>query len=380
MEISYNDDEKVYLFLSMFDIAIQKQFELLKHFNTPSEFLNKFFYYVEEINNIFIKGMKAESQAKGKECKYHKIVDEMKKAINENVLENFINNLNKKNIFVLTPCSEGYPKKLLDLEYYPLTLFCIGDKSLLKTDCLGVVGTRTPTQYGKIITEKFCKGLCENDFTIVSGLAAGIDSIAHRTALDNGGKTIAVLGGGFEHIFPAFNKEMARKIAKEGLLISEYKPSTQPTLYTFPQRNRIIAGLSLGVLITEAGEKSGALHTKEFALDLGREVFAVPGNINSIMSVGTNRLIKSAQVACVLSYEDIVCNFKENVVKFHSVLNNQLSMEDQIIIKSLEQGEKTIEQLIEITGIKVGKLNANLTMLEIKGIVKQLPGNYYILV
>ena len=98
------------------------------------------------------------------------------------------------------------------------------------------------------------------------------------------------------------------------------------------------------------------------------------------MSVGTNRLIKSAQVACVLSYEDIVCNFKENVVKFHSVLNNQLSMEDQIIIKSLEQGEKTIEQLIEITGIKVGKLNANLTMLEIKGIVKQLPGNYYILV
>ena len=165
-----------------------------------------------------------------------------------------------------------------------------------------------------------------------------------------------------------------------GLLISEYKPNTQPALYTFPLRNRIIAGLSLGVLITEAGEKSGALHTKEYALDLGREIFAVPGNINSPMSKGTNRLIRSAQGACVLSYEDIVCTFRENVVKSPSVLNLQLSVEDQLIIDFLQTGEKTIEQLAEKTGLKIGKLNANLTMLEIKGLVKKLPGNSYILV
>lgn len=380
MNITYNNNERALIFLSLFDIMAQKEIELLNLFDEPSELLEKFFDKEKEINNIFIKGMRAESQAKGIKDKYHKIVEEMKKAINDNILDSYIKNLNDKNIVVLTPYSKNYPKKLLELEFPPQTLFCVGDISLLETDCIGVVGTRTPTSYGKIITEKFSKGLCENGFTIVSGLAAGVDSIAHKAALENNGKTIAVLGGGFEHIFPSFNKELARRIAKEGLIVTEYRPSMQPALYTFPQRNRIIAGLSLGILLTEAGEKSGALHTKEFALDLGREVFAVPGNVNSPMSVGVNRLIRSAQGACVLSYEDIVCNFKENVVKSPSVSSAQLSVDDQLIIKNLENGEKSIEQLIELTGFKVSKLYSSLTLLEIKGIIKQLPGNSYILV
>ena len=378
MEKTYTQNEKALIFLSLFDIVPQKEIELLSLFESPSALLESFFERENEINALFSKGMRNGSKAA--DGKTHKTVEQMKDALNENLLSSYIKNLNSKNIFVLTPYSENYPKKLLELDFPPQTLFCIGDVSLLGTDCIGVVGTRTPTPYGKIVTEKFTRGLCENNFTIVSGLAAGVDTVAHRTALDNNGKTIAVLGGGFEHIFPSFNLELAKRIAKEGLLISEYRPSFTPAQYTFPLRNRIIAGLSLGILITEAGERSGALHTKEFALELGREVFAVPGNINSLMSKGTNRLIRSAQGACVLDFEDIVCVFRQNIVKSSTVNISQLSFDDQKIVSLLEKGEKTIEELTEKTGFPIQKLNALLTMLEIKGLVKQLPGNTYVLI
>lgn len=378
MEKTYNENEKALIFLSLFDILSQKEKDLLSLFNEPRELLEDFFERENEINAVFSKYMRPES--KGTDGKTHKIVEQMKNAINENLLSSYIKNLNSKNIVVLTPYSMGYPKKLLDLDFPPQTLFCLGDVSLLETECIAVVGTRTPTPYGKIITEKFVKGLSENNFTIVSGLAAGVDTAAHKTALDNGGKTIAVLGGGFEHIFPSFNIELAKRIAKEGLLISEYRPSFVPAQYTFPLRNRIIAGLSLGVLVTEAGEKSGALHTKEYALELGREIFAVPGNVNSLMSKGTNRLIRSAQGACVLDFEDIVCVFRENIVKSSTVNFSQLSFDDQQIVDALKDGEKNIEILTEKTGFPIQKLNALLTMLEIRGVVKQLPGNTYILV
>ena len=380
MEKVYSENERALIFLSLFDIMPQKQKEFLSLFNEPKEILENFYEREEEINKLFSKGMKNQSIIEEFSKKYHKTVFEMKKAIDENLLDSYIKNLNKMNIFALTPVSENYPKKLLDLEFPPQVLFCLGDISLLETDSIGVVGSRRITQYGKIITEKFCKGLVENGFTIVSGLAEGVDSVAHKTALENGGKTIAVLGGGFEHIFPTSNTELARRIAKEGLLITEYRPSFQPALYTFPVRNRIIAGLSKGILITEAGEKSGSLHTKEYALELGREIFAVPGNVNSPMSKGTNRLIRSAQGACVLSYEDIVCVFKENVVESKPVEFSQFSLEDQIILKSLETGEKSIEELISLTSFPIYKLNSMLTMLEIRGAVKQLPGNTYILI
>lgn len=372
MEISYNDNEKALIFLSLFDLTPQKENELLSLFTQPKELLVDVFERDKEINNVLQKG-----KHNGTE---HKLLSQMKEAIEQNVLSSYIANLNKRNIVVLTPQSKNYPQKLLDLEFPPQTLFCLGDISLLETQSIGVVGTRTPTPYGKIITEKFCKGLCANGFSIVSGLAAGVDSVAHKTALNNNAKTIAVLGGGFDHIFPSFNLELAKSISSNGLLLSEYRPSFQPALYTFPLRNRIIAGLSLGVLVTEAGEKSGALHTKEYALELGREVFAVPGNVNSPMSKGTNRLIRSAQCACVLDYEDIVCKFKEKVIKSQTVSASQLSLEEDLILEQLKTGEKTIDMLIDKTGLTMQQLNAQLVMLEIKGFVKSLPGNTYILI
>lgn len=372
MEIKYNENEKALIFLSMFDLTPQKENELLSLFNEPKELFNELFERGNEINAVFQKGKLLSGE--------HKIVVQMKEALENNLLSSFIKNLNAREIIVLTPYSENYPSKLLDLEFPPQTLYCEGDISLLKSDSIGIVGTRTPTPYGKIITEKFAKGLCLNGFVIVSGLASGVDSVAHKTALSNNGKTIAVLGGGFDHIFPTFNLELSKTIAKQGLLVSEYRPSFAPALYTFPLRNRIIAGLSLGVLLTEAGEKSGALHTKEFALELGREVFAVPGNINSAMSKGTNRLIRSAQGACVLEFEDIVCKFREKVIKSPSINVSQLSLEDDLILKALQTGEKTVDELIEKTGLTMQQLNTKLVMLEIKGIIKSLPGNTYILI
>ncbi len=380
MDFKYNNNEKALIFLSMFDLMPQKIHEILSLVKEPSEIITNFNELENDINNLFVKSMKQESQVKGYNFKYHKTVAEMKKCYLNNQIENFIQKLNNEGIKVLTPYSDEYPIKLLDLEYPPQTLYCLGDINLIKSSCIGIVGTRTPTPYGKIVTEKFTKGLCENGFTIVSGLASGVDSVAHTVALNNNGKTIAILGGGFENIFPSFNINLAKRIINEGLLVSEYQPSMKPTLYTFPLRNRIIAGISLGVLITEAGEKSGALHTKEFALNLGREVFAVPGNINSSMSKGTNRLIRSAQGACVLDYEDIVCVFKEKVVKSPNKITRQLNFEEQKIIDILYNGETTFEDLLEKSDYETKKLNSILTILEIKGIIKQIPGNCYILI
>lgn len=364
--MNYNENEKALIFLSMFDITHKKEQELLDIFKEPKELLVDFFTKKDQILKILGKNSSS-------------IVQNMEKSLNDNILKSYINNLNNKNIIVLTPFSDDYPQDLRNLEAPPFTLFCKGDISLLKSESIAVVGTRTPTSYGKIITEQFCKGLVANNFTIISGLACGVDTIAHKTALENGGKTIAVLGGGFDKLYPIMNQGLAEKIVEKGLLITEYRPNFSPTVYTFPFRNRIIAGLSKGVLITEAGEKSGALHTKEFALELGKEVFAVPGNVTSKMSKGTNRLIRSAQSACVLNYEDIVCVFHQKVVTFSKSILGQVSLEDQLIIKSLEREEKNFEQLQIETGLPTNKLNSILTMLEIKGYIRQIAGNSYCL-
>jgi DNA processing protein len=367
MEIKYDDNEKSLIFLSMFDLSYKKEQELLSLFNEPKDFLKKFFNCKEEIQKIFEKGS-------------HDFISEIEKAIREGILNSYINNLNNKDIIVLTPYSKNYPENLKNIEAPPFTLFCKGDISLLNSEGIAVVGTRTPTSYGKIVTEQFCRGLVQNDFTIISGLACGVDTIAHKTALENNGKTIAVLGGGFDNIYPAMNINLSKQIIENGLLVSEYRPNFNPTVYTFPFRNRIIAGLSKGVLITEAGEKSGALHTKEFALEMGKEVFAVPGNVTNLMSKGTNRLIRSAQGACVLNYEDIVCIFRDKVVtSSKSSKFSQVSLEEQLVLKLLQKEERSFEQLQAETGLATSKLNSMLTMLQIKGIVKQMPGNSYCL-
>lgn len=304
--------------------------------------------------------------------------DEMLKNANMSYIEKFENKLIEDKIRLVSFEDENYPKNLLNIEDAPYFLFCKGDLGLLNTKSIAIIGTRTPTGYGKIVTEKFAKELAQNGVTIISGLAYGIDSISHRAALEVGGKTIAVLGGGFDKIYPSEHTDLAREIAEKGLLVSEYSPKVLPTRFTFPHRNRIVAGLSDGVLITEAGEKSGTIITKDYALDNGITVYAVPGNITSEKSKCPNNIILHSQGYCVLSAKDILDDIGIGFQKSKKVI--QLSIDEQKIVDLLEDGEKDIEFLSEKTKMNIKNLNSLLVNLEIRDIIKKITGEKYMLV
>ena len=208
--------------------------------------------------------------------------------------------------------SREYPEMLKQIYDPPRLLYAVGNKELLKEEnAIAIIGSRKYTEYGKKATEYFSYNLAKAGITIVSGLAKGIDSFSHIGTLSAKGKTIAVIGSGLDKIYPKENIELARQIVKRGgLIISEYSLGTEPKPNHFPERNRIISGLSKGVIVTEAREKSGALITVEFALDQGRDVLAVPGNIKSINSVGTNHMIKEGariitNIKDILQLDDI---------------------------------------------------------------------------
>ncbi len=202
--------------------------------------------------------------------------------------------------------SKEYPQNLKNIYDPPKKIYLIGNKDLLYQKGIAIVGARDATQYGKKIAYNLAKELSEQNIVIISGLAIGIDSYAHKGALEKG--TIAVLGSGIDNIYPKENLELAREIIKnKGCIISEYPLGTKPERLHFPQRNRIISGLSDGVVVIEASKKSGALITAEFALEQGKEVFAVPGDINKKQSEGTNQLIKDGAIL-LTSATDILEN------------------------------------------------------------------------
>ena len=302
------------------------------------------------------------------------IHDKMKVRADEKRINNYYTNLLNDDITLLTKYDSNYPIKLKDLPDSPLFLFCKGDISLFNLPSLTVVGTRKPTAYGRMVTEKLVRDVAEQGIVIVSGLAYGVDSISHRKCLDVGGKTIAVLGSGFNEIYPAEHTALAQEISRKGLIISEYAPNKKATKYSFPQRNRILAGLGDGILITEAGFKSGTKHTKDFALDYGRNIYSVPGNIDSYSSELTNDIIKSGQAQCVTCAKDILDDYQLDNKKEEKEVRYQLSMEEQAIVSLLEDGMKDIEYLTKNCNLAINIFNSNLTMLEIRGIIKRLPG------
>lgn len=306
-----------------------------------------------------------------------KDAEKIKSEIVKFSIDKYKNMLLDKNVKLVTFEDDEYPNKLRNIDDPPFFLFCKGDKSLLNKQGVAIIGTRMPTTYGKIVTEKFARELAEAGLVIISGLAYGVDSISHRQALDVKGKTIAVLGGGFDKIYPSEHTNLAKEIEENGLLVSEYSPDFSATKYTFPQRNRIVAGLSNGVLITEAGEKSGTIITKDYALDNGIDVYAIPGNITSSKSDGTNNIIAHSQGMCVLSPKDILDNLGISSSKKKKV--NQLSFEENLILEILEEGEKTVDFLCEKTKLNINKLNSSLVSLEIKGVVRKSVGGGYIL-
>lgn len=262
----------------------------------------------------------------------------------------------------------GYPPKLGPLPDPPQQLYVRGGplEKLLSQPALAVVGSRRVSAYGKTITSKLVRELAEQGIVIISGLAYGVDSIAHRATLAAGGATIAVLPSSLDAIYPKVHQKLAVEIIeKGGALVSEYSDTTTPHKYHFVARNRIVSGLADGVLITEAADKSGTLHTANFALDQGREVMAVPGNITSPLSVGTNQLIKTGATT-VTSTLDI---FRALGID-HSLKPKQVvasTPAEAAILTILSAGSAKTAELIESSGLEVALFNQTLTMLEITG-------------
>lgn len=354
-----SDKDRLLVFLSAFELSVKKQesiLDSLEDFSVDSMLKNS--------NVLSILTTE----------EYHKLVS----SYDKRVLDSSIDNMQRNGIKIVTIFSDEYPEKLKDLPDRPLILYAKGDLSLANQKSVAVVGTRMPSNYGRIVTEKFSEKLAQSGLVVVSGLCYGVDEIAHKKTLAVGGKTIAVVGSGFNNIYPATNTTLSMEIAEKGLLLSEYPPSFKPKRYTFPRRNRIVAGLSDGVLIVEAGIKSGTIHTKEYALEYGRDIFAVPGNITSNKSELTNQLIKSGQAECVLSADEIVDFYGMKKTEKQKVLT--LSFDEKAVVDALSDGEKDFDYLSRKTKIPVNILNSCLTTLEIRGLIRKLPAQCYALI
>lgn len=285
--------------------------------------------------------------------------------------------LYKYDVKYLTYFSDGYPKLLKYTNDAPLVLYYRGNVELLKYKAISIVGTRRPTTYGKIVCEKFTKELAGAGIVTVSGLAYGIDTLVAENTLSIKGRTIAVLAGGLDSIYPAQNTALANRIVENGgLLISEYFIGVKPLSYYFINRNRIVAGLSLGLLIVEAGSHSGTMTTAKFALDQSKELFVVPGNITSPQSEGTNMLIDELPDVFTTSTDRILMKFGvKKAVSEKSV--KQVDMSESRILSALEFEELSYDDLCEKTGLSPSELSARLIKLEMFGLVKKGNGNTY---
>jgi DNA processing protein len=293
-----------------------------------------------------------------------------------------VKKLEEQNISTILYKEKEYPFRLKEIYSPPALLYIRGKFTKADEFSLGVVGTRRFSDYGKQACQEITYGLARAGLTIVSGLAVGIDTQAHKSALEAGGRTIAVLGGGIDDnsIFPGVNRKLAKKIAEQGAVVSEYPPSTASLKQNFPARNRIISGLSLGTLVVEAGEKSGALITARDALEQNREVFAVPGGIYSKTSVGSNNLIKLG-AKTVTSYEDILEELNLETVK-DFVENREIipeSDEEAKILKYLSKEPIHIDLLIQRTKMDAKVVSSTITLMEIKGKIKHLGSMNYII-
>jgi len=282
---------------------------------------------------------------------------------------------------VLTLQDENYPRLLRQIHLPPPVLYVRG--SCLPEDewAIAVVGTRRAKAYGREVTRYLAGGLARNGITVVSGMARGIDSQAHRTALEAGGRTIAVLGSGIDIIYPHENVDLAQDIVNRGALMTEYPLGTKPDRRNFPPRNRIISGLTLGTLVTQAGEGSGALITAYFALEQGREVFAVPGSLLDRGSSGTNRLIQQGEAKLVLNVEDILEELNLTMVSQQAEVRAVVpeNQTEALLLKHLSEEPVHVDELGRASGLPIAQVSGTLALMELKGLVRQTGAMNYVL-
>ena len=303
-----------------------------------------------------------------------------KKALGD--LGKYEEEISKKNIQVITFKDEEYPYYLKQIYDPPLALYVKGDLSRCNFErCLAVVGSRKCSDYIKQILNKIIDGLRNTDITIVSGMAIGIDACAHNSAINSDLPTIAVLGSGFDNIYPKQNKEMFRQISeKHGAVLSEYYPDTQPLPMFFPRRNRIVTGLSQGTLVAEAGLRSGALISARLCLEQDRELMCIPGMVSNPNTEGAHKLIKEGS-AVVTESEDILKHLKWENVNFKKDLNSNAKIKlldkEKEIYEILNLEPKCFDNLVQESKLSTEELMATLTTMELKGIIIQMPGQKF---
>lgn len=300
----------------------------------------------------------------------------------ENVdLDKVWERIESQGIKILTWQDEAYPQRLKEIDQPPPVLYIRGEYLPDDLFAVAIVGTRRVTPYGRQITEELSSFLAANGLTVISGLARGVDAIAHQSALKAGGRTIAVLGSGVDRIYPPEHRGLAEQMMQQGAIVSDYAPGTPPDASNFPPRNRIISGLSLAVVVIEAGETSGALITAEFAAEQGREVFAVPGSILAPQSKGTNKLIQKGALP-LLSINDLMQALDITRVG------------EQKAARKIMPGDATEANLLGVLGseplhvdeirsqveLPIEKVSAALALMELKGMVRQVGGMNYVAV
>lgn len=310
-----------------------------------------------------------------------KILGEQAQEFERNIIrvDDLIADLAKRGMGYTTYLDDEYPQRLREIDGAPIVLFTQGDASLLSSDSIAVIGTRKPSRYGVKIAESFTREFARAGLTVVSGFARGIDSIAHKACVDSQSPTIAVFACGLDVCYPAENRGLRDSILQNGgLIVSEYPLGTKPLQYHFPERNRIISGISRALFLPEAAKRSGSLITLRLAVEQGRDIFVTPSNIYAEEGEGSNAVLREMPHALVISPDDVLDGMRvcREEKKEQTI---ELDFVETTIINALKDSELHFEELIEITDLNVNALNNVLFNLEMKGLIEQTSGNYYVL-
>ncbi len=296
-------------------------------------------------------------------------------------LESELERLAEHGVQALSWDDSDYPKLLRDIDQPPPVLYVRGQLSPQDEFAVAIVGTRNASTYGKQVTERLAGGLAENGVTIVSGLALGIDGIAHRAALDAGGRTLAVLACGLDSVYPARHRSLGNRIMSSGALVSDYGLGIKPEARNFPPRNRLISGLSLGTVVVEAGARSGALITLQFALEQGRDTFAVPGNIHNRTSMGTNEAIQRGEAKLVTSVQDVLEELNLAMIVEQREVAEIVpeNAAEKALLHWLGPDPVHIDELVRQAQLSTSEVSSTLCMMELKGMVRRVDQMSYIL-
>ncbi len=310
-----------------------------------------------------------------------KLIERIVQARDSIDLEKLWAKIASQGISILTWEDEAYPQRLKEIDQPPPVLYLRGEYLPDDVFAVAIVGTRRVTPYGRQITEELASFLAANGITVISGLARGVDAIAHQTALKAGGRTIGVLGSGVDKIYPPEHRALAEQMMERGVILSDYAPGTPPDASNFPPRNRIISGLSLAAVVVEAGETSGALITAEFAAEQGREIFAVPGSILAPQSKGTNKLIQNGALP-LLSVNDLMQALDLTRLGEHKAARKIIPTDETEarLMNVLGDEPLHVDEIRNRAELPIEKVSAALALMELKGMVRQVGGMNYVAV